>query len=243
MRSFKVIALFSIVIIALVFWFRKAEQRYTNAGTQTQSSQLPARDVAVVKSTPIMVKKAIGDQFPVKAIPFQQRHKLDGPAGNDASPMDLYRGLKMSDAVKLNGRDRIVLGARAVPTAQYNSSFGPVLFQRSGFSIVGLNLGADPQWNDLIMHESDRPVVVNPANGQLGIVTGTLMIKFSDIHQADKLAGRENLQLTSLDEAIGVGYFKAPDNYHLLSASQRLQNEPDVLRVELEVVDSFRGTR
>jgi hypothetical protein len=233
-----------IVISGLIWWFSRPGYSH-GASTPTthettQLSKLPD-PLAMPAKAPVTFKKAIGDDYLMKPVTFQQHHKLDGPPGNDASPMDRYRGLKISDEVTLNGRHQKVLGARAVPTSNYNSSFGPVLFEKNGYSIVAMNTANDPQWNDLVMHDSDRPVIVNASNGRLGIVTGTLMIKFSDIHQADKLAGRENLQLLSLDESIGVGYFKAPENYQLLSAQTRLSTSPDVLRVELEVVEAFKG--
>jgi hypothetical protein len=157
--------------------------------------------------------------------------------------MALYRDLKLGRPVSVNGRNQMVLGARAVPTSKYDPSFGPVLFKKNGYSIVALDTDADPSWQEMVMHDSDRPLVVNPSNGRLGVVTGTLMIKFSDLHAADRIAGRENLQLLSLDESIGVGYFKAPENYQLLYASDRLRKDRDILRVELEVVDTIKGVR
>lgn len=247
MRLLKILSLFALVVAAIFYVWRKPvpaafHPDESPAHETTQLSKIPEAKAEPAKPV-IIMKKAIGDDLPVKngGVPFVQRHKLDGQPGNDSSPMERYRGLKLSEEVKVNGRPQFVLGARAVPTPKYNSSFGPVLFEKNGYSIVGLNTDADASWQQGPMHEGDRPVVVNTSNGRLGIVTGTLMIKFSDLHQADKLAGRENLQLLDTDESIGVGYFRAPENYPLLSAVDRLKNQPDVLRVELEVVEAFKG--
>ncbi|MGZ3722025.1 MAG: hypothetical protein ACXVA9_03780 [Bdellovibrionales bacterium] len=241
---FRVLAFVSIIIAGIIWWFTRPF--YTSMAPKSSSTQ---ETTQLSQSTPKMTKvpppqvnfkKNLGE-YDTKHAVFLPPPILDGPAGNDAAPMDRYRGLKMGDPVSVNGRQQLVLGARGVPTPKYNSSFGPILFEKYGYAIVALNTSADPAWTELIMHESDRPLIVNPSNGRLGIVTGTLMIKFSDIHQADKLAGRENLQLMSVDESIDVGYFKAPENYRLLSASDRLRQDPGILRVELEVVESFKG--
>jgi len=241
----RVLAFFSIILGGMVWWFTRPQPASISrpatpaVQSQTLNSETSTAPIAAQKP-PVTFRKMTGDQKSALTV-FQQHHKLDGPPGNDSSPMVRYNGLQMSKPVQVNARGRVVLGARAVPTGTYDSSFGPVLFEQNGFSIVALNTKNDPSWNDLVMHESDRPVVVNPGNGRLGIVTGTLIVKFTDIHQADKLAGREGLQLMSVDESIGVAYFHAPENYHLLSGSEKLRKSADVERVELEVVENFKG--
>lgn len=145
-----------------------------------------------------------------------------------------FPGVKVGPEIPINERKERVLGVRAVPTSEYNSSYGPVLFEQDGFSVVALNTVAEPGWDDLVMHTNDRPVVAD-GNGRVGILTGTIMVKLDDIHEADKIAGSEGFQVLYLDQAINVAYFRVPENYHLLSGSQKLSQSAGVMRVELEV--------
>lgn len=142
----------------------------------------------------------------------------------------------MSKPIDVNERREVVLGARAIPTSQYNSSYGPVLFEQNGFSVVAIDTTADNDWKDLVVRAGDRPLVINPANAHLGIVTGTLVVKLTDVRQAEPLAGRQNLQLISVDESIHTAYFRAPENYHLLSGAAEVGKDRAVEHVELEIV-------
>lgn len=180
-----------------------------------------------------------------KAIPAIVRRAQNGAGadGHDTSPMQRYDGLKLSSPVKVNSRAALILGARAVPMSLYNNSFGPVLFEQDGYSVVALDTAQDPSWSELVMHESDRPLIVNPSNGRLEIVTGTLLVKLVDIKEADRLGGLENLQLLSVDEAINVAYYRAPENFHLLAGAEHLSKNPTVRNVEIEVVKAIKGVR
>jgi hypothetical protein len=154
--------------------------------------------------------------------------------------MQRYKGLKMSDPLDMNGRKQMVLGARAVVRSDYRPYMGKILFEHQSYVVFEQDTAASLNWKNLVVRAADRPLVVNP-NGRLGVVTGTLVVKLSDVHKADVLAGRENLQLLRLDEAVGIAYFRAPENYELMTGAERLRKSPDVERVEIEIVQSKVG--
>lgn len=196
-------------------------------GGQTQEGQ--------TQGAPQRAYQQVG-AHPGVLIPFSQR-RLERGSGRETSPTERYRGLEISAALKINNHDQQVLAARAIPTPDYSAKqFGPLLFEENGFSIVAVDTRNSEPWADLVVHEADRPVVVNPANGRLGVVTGTVILKLRNIADAEKIATRENFKLLSVDSTIDTAYFRARENYGLVSGSQRLQRDPGITRVELEVV-------
>jgi hypothetical protein len=235
----RVLAVLCLLALALVYrWLRSpgADQQEPSHSATFTSTTAPAQTekAAPEQSGAAQVKtytKAVASPL---AKPMVARRSPHGPAGVSFSKQQ-FPSVKVGPAVTINSQTQTVLGARAVATPQYDRSFGPVLFEQSGYSVVSLNTVAEPGWDDLIMHAKDRPVV-SDANGRVGIVTGTLIVKLDDIHLADKIAGRENFQLLGLDEAIGVAYFRVPENYRVLSGAQKLAQSAGVLRVEIEIV-------
>ena len=136
-----------------------------------------------------------------------------------------------------------MLGARAVPTKDYVSSYGPVLFTENGFSIVAIDTAADGTWKDLILGKADRPVVVNTANARLGVVTGTLIVKLKDVAEADRFAGRQNLQLLSVDDLISTAYYRAPEGFPMLAGAEQLRQDAVVESIEVETVSGHLELR
>src|SRR4051812_49345054 len=106
MRTLKVLTFVAVVAAGFFFWWRRPVQRVEIAQVEsnqtTQASQIPVK-----KFVPQKPRLAV-EKFPRdasgKGVPFLPRPRSDAASGGDASPMDLYRGLKMSDAVKVNGR-------------------------------------------------------------------------------------------------------------------------------------------
>lgn len=122
---------------------------------------------------------------------------------------------------------------------------GDILSEQLGFAIVAApsTSGGDDQWRDLVVRDQDRPVLINPANGRLAIVTGTIAVKLKDLSVATQLATAENLEKLTTDESINTVYFKAPEGYLLLAGQQRLTKDPNVDRVEIELYHTRKGGR
>ena len=83
-----------------------------------------------------------------------------------------------------------------------------------------------------------RPLMVNPSNGRLVIVTGTLKVMVVDADRAKQLARDENLELIHYDPSIKLAYFKAPPGYRLLPAVARIGGRAGVSLVDLETVEA-----
>lgn len=244
------LTLFCILLIAGIWWWNQAPLASISRVPVVEHQDLSSvakDDVAppVGSPTPVSprgVYRQVGAHQGA-LIPFSRRG-LDRGTGRETSPTERYRGLEISAALKINEHDQQVLAARAIPTSNYSAKqFGPLLFEENGFSIVAMDTRNSEPWADLVVHEADRPVVVNPASGRMGVVTGTVILKLSNIADAEKIAERENLTLLSVDPTINTAYFRAPEKYGLVSGSQRLQEDPGVVRVELEVVQGPRELR
>lgn len=158
-------------------------------------------------------------------------------------PMQAYQRLPKSKTRRINEKPFQILGVRAVPRAEYSASMGDILFEQNGFAVVALSPAAGEGWQDLAWNNADRPVLVNPANGRLAIVTGTLVVKLKDLAAADRLAAQEQLTVIAKDESTKTVYFRPPADYSLLSGQQRLVKQADVERVEIELYQSRKEPR
>lgn len=245
---FKVGVLLSIVIVALYWWFWDSAPRTSSqtdlastpsSPAPTETAEKPQSTTTTTETKAVRAVRSLGAN-PSKPPPFLSRRKPGRVAGTDKSPMERFKGLKMSDPLEMNGRRQMVLGARAVVKSEYRPYMGKILFEHDNYVVLEQDTNASVNWKNLVVRPSDRALVVNP-NGRLGVVTGTLIVKLADKHKADVLAGRENLQLLHLDEAVGVAYFRAPENYELVVGAERLKKSPDVERVEIEIVQNKVG--
>ena len=244
----KVIVVLSLILLA-AFWLwirpRPASESATRLsilakqGEETQSSETPGKAPTSETKSKANPKTQPPQPTPAKPIPFPKH--TGGHTGADAKPMDRYKNFSFGETLEINERSQKVLGARAVPKENYLPYMGEIAFRHEGYVVMAVNPSITPNWKSLVVGGKDRPVVVNPGNGRPGIVTGTLVIKFADIRQAEVLAGRENLQLLKIQENIGVAFFRAPEYYELGPAINRLQQIPGVQRVELEILQSRKG--
>lgn len=176
---------------------------------------------------------------------FERKRQAAGMEGSQTlpPPMSAFDGLPLSPKRRINQRPYHILGARAVPRDQYQASMGQILFEHNGFAVVGLASTATEAWREMVLRENDRPVVVNPSNGRLAVVTGTLIVKLRDMSAAEQLAALEKLEILSKDESIRTVFFRAPPNYLLLAGQTRLLEHPDVERVELELYQARKEPR
>lgn len=176
---------------------------------------------------------------------FAQKQKaagLDKPT-ELGLPTQIYQNLPKTKTRNINEKPFQILGARAVPRAEYSASMGDILFEHNGFVVVALPRASDDNWQKLMWNNSDRPVLINPSNGRLAIVTGTLVVKLHDMAAADRLAAQENLTVIGKDESIKTVYYRPSADYALLTGQQRLQKQTDVERVEIELYQSRKEAR
>jgi len=177
---------------------------------------------------------------------FARKQRAAGYDNGNAAlppPMQVYQNLPKTKTRRINEKPFQILGARAVPRSEYSASMGEVLFEHNGFVVVALARTAGEGWQDLMWNNSDRPVLVNPANGRLAIVTGTLVVKVRDMAAAERLAAQEQLTIVAKDESTKTVYYRPPAGYSLLSGQQRLVKQADVERVEIELYQSRKEPR
>jgi hypothetical protein len=253
-----VLLILMVVTTLLWHWMRPSaspsDSRFQTDFVEPSSTHQPSSAVGNNKSEPssplqspqppsrkIYRKAVSGSNSALPITGRSRRQRAAMPDGRDSSPNQRYRGLVLSQPVQIDQHKKLVLGARAVPRATYNRSYGPVLFEHHGYSIVAIDTNADSTWSELVYHSTDRPLVVNAANGSLEVVTGTLMVKLENIRDAESFAGRQGLNLLGVDEAVQVAYYRVPENFHLLSGVSALVKGPGVLRVEMEVFRDHKG--
>lgn len=143
----------------------------------------------------------------------------------------------LSKKIELNARKYQLARARAVPRSHYDTSMGPLTGVQAGFAIV------DSEAKGLVMGENERPVVVNPANNTLGIVSGTLIAVLHDLTTAETVATRHGLNVLVVDKNISAAFFKCPPGQDIAKAARRLAADPAVSSVETEVIFGHKVRR
>jgi len=131
-----------------------------------------------------------------------------------------------------------LVNAYAVETKDYYPSLGEAVETKGGFTIFSPR---DPEAVfSMSSADGHRPVVVNQSNGSLGVVTGTVQVKLSDVREAQALGAELGLKPLVIDPSISVVYFRADRGVDLTSIENRLKRDPRVLRVTLEVFQSSK---
>jgi hypothetical protein len=133
--------------------------------------------------------------------------------------------------LKLNGRDWRETSATAVPPDHFRSGSGQVIGKLYGFIVQP---SEERGGQELVVHDSARPVVINPATGRPEIISGTLMVKVDGPDVAGRLAQAHGLRLLTMDNVISVAYMRVPDGFPLASGLEALKQDPGVLGVEVE---------
>lgn len=84
------------------------------------------------------------------------------------------------------------------------------------------------------------PVVLNTENGQLGLLSGTIIVKPRDLADAEALASTHGLVLLRSYDHLGVAFFTVQKGRELLAAAAGLAADPRVLSAEVEVIEHIR---
>jgi len=173
---------------------------------------------------------------PVKRMPQAQLAK---PTLMPSVNSPLHK-MRVGKPMTVNGRAMDLLAAVAVPKDEYRTNMGAILFEQNGFAIVA---DRSVRARDLMVNGYRRPVVRNPANGRLGIVSGTLICIFREGYTPEHIAQREGFETLLWNESSRTAYFKAGAGYPLLRGAAALARDPEIESVEIEVLQGVRGAR
>jgi hypothetical protein len=88
-----------------------------------------------------------------------------------------------------------------------------------------------------------RPVVVNTRTGQLGFMTGNVVVKLRNPGDAAALAEANGLELTYVAAAIRYAYFRVPAGRDVVAAAKVLRSAAGVESANPEVIETFKVTR
>jgi hypothetical protein len=87
------------------------------------------------------------------------------------------------------------------------------------------------------------PVVVNTRTGQLGVVSGTIIVKLASIADADALAKANGLSVEHVAESIGFAFLRAPAGMDVLATTAALGRDPRVTLAYAEIREHFAVPR
>ena len=230
-----------------------AVARTESAPVTTPAAPSPSRETASVDPTaphsdkPNVLTKTVRSRADVspEALLERRRRGAVAPVNADVTPgAPLARyaklKLKLGPPAKAVRHGYLPLAARAVRTETYTSALGPVVIEENNLRVIA---DENDGWADLKTSADGQPLMVNPSNGRLVLVTGTLEVALPDVERAEALAEAEHLVLIDYDRTIGIAFLKAPVDYALLPAIGRIGARPGVGAVELEIVESRKAAR
>jgi hypothetical protein len=87
---------------------------------------------------------------------------------------------------------------------------------------------------------SVHPVVLNLKTQSLGIITGNLWLKFKNMGDAQSVADAYGISLSFVNAAMSTAFYEVPAGVDILTLRKRLETDPRVVRVTLDMVDRLR---
>lgn len=125
---------------------------------------------------------------------------------------------------------------------QDNQSTGDqqVVEQKGRFNIYA---AADRASARRVGEDSSRPVALNLKTNSLAIITGNLWLKLGDMQNARAIAEEYNLVFSFSNAAMQTAFYRAAAGADMESLRRRLQADPRIMRVTLDMVDRIRHPR
>jgi len=124
----------------------------------------------------------------------------------------------------------------AIPSDDYQASMGPAVTKRTTFTVITKKDKNDPHF--AIGSSSEMPVVENLNNLQIGIVTGTLVIKLKQDQSAEELASKYGMELKSTVPHLNVAFLTAKPGIDIRSQLVELKKDSMIDTAEIEILDS-----
>ena len=120
------------------------------------------------------------------------------------------------------------------------------LIQKKGrFSIYqsGLKVQDSKMTCQTVLANTLYPVVLNSRTGNLGIVTGNVIVKLKDIEQADEIAAEFNLNLKKAYSHLSTAFYLPSSDQDMLQLTEELGNDSRVKRATIEVLEYIQEAR
>jgi hypothetical protein len=87
------------------------------------------------------------------------------------------------------------------------------------------------------------PVVVNRSTGQLGVVSGTLVVKMANVDEAAALAKAHGLTVDYVAGSIGYAFLQVPAGGDIISTAAALRRDARVRSAYAEIRENFPVAR
>ena len=87
------------------------------------------------------------------------------------------------------------------------------------------------------------PIVLNSRTGDVGIVTGTIIVKVADIEDADYLATEYNLLVAKSYERLNLVFFTTPTDQDIVKAKEALESDSRVNEATIEILERFNNAK
>lgn len=230
------------IAIAIVFsWNRPSPSENVTHQSSLSSSPLVRRhqsSTVPAHSPNVATKDSPAPRGPTASKPQSGFDKAEAPTpARPDTPTEIRRhqeflsSFRTGRRLELAGRSYEILKLKAVPRDEYRSGMGDAVLERFGFVFFARE-------DSRLTLQAGLPVVLNPSNGILGVITGTVIATIRSANEARAVAATHNLELKSVDESVKLVYLGAHNDQSLGEVVARLEEDPSVQNVTLEVVQS-----
>lgn len=232
----------SLIILALTLYLLHRPSRHNidihedqATNTQTSPNQKPSSNIYSMlnaartsakndKDHPI-IDRAVAEAA-LKEM-RELRSKLKSSPKNIPDSEKIY-----SDGRQFAWRSELI----AIPSNEYQASMGPPVKTRTTFTVITKKDKNDPHFT--IGSSSEMPVVENLNNLQIGIVTGTLIVKLKQDQSAEELAAKYGMELKSTASHLNIAFLSAKAGIDIRSQLIELKKDSMIDTAEMEIIDS-----
>lgn len=149
--------------------------------------------------------------------------------------------LPQVEPVRAGNRSYALLAAQAVPMSLYQGPKDLILAEINGFAILPREEITSAQ--RLAFLSAQRPVLWNLNKRRAEIVSGTLIVQMKRPGRAQFLANRHGLQLLVVHDSIQTAFMRMKEGFDVFAGRAQLELDPEVARVELELLSKTVGPR
>ncbi len=166
---------------------------------------------------------------------------------NDGEPYVWLPTLRA--AKETGGRSLLSAGDASAAEGEGALSAGEILDRKGLFTIYRPAVdGVSPAPGVRVLQESSgdlpaHPVVFNQRTKALGVLTRNLWLKLKEMGDTEAIAGEYGLILSFSNPAMQTSFYRAPEGIDLKRLRERLQNDPRILGVTLEIIDRVHRPR
>lgn len=136
--------------------------------------------------------------------------------------------------LKVNTHNFLLAQAYAIRTEDFHKEMGKVLAKRDGYIVFSPT--EESHFDGFVMTANKKPVVVSETNGELGVVTGNVIIKVKSPEVAGLIASIVKSEIVSVNDTTKTATLKLPAEQDLTEVIHTIRTYNGVESADFQIL-------